>query len=82
MNSMAGGYYKLDGHQITAYWDTLGEGRDFGYWSQVGTWIGKNNKVLNKKRDHEICQLVAEQFPDVQIVECKDFSGRCARVSR
>lgn len=80
MNS--GGYFKGTNFQVTVYWPTLGSSRDFAYWGGVGSWVGKNEKVLNKKPLTEVCKLVSEQFPDVNIVESKDFSGRCARWSK
>lgn len=74
----AGAYFKGNNFQVTAYWPTSGS-RDFGYWSAVGSWVSKNEKVLNRKALTDICKLVSEQFPEVNIVECKDFAGRCAR---
>jgi hypothetical protein len=75
----AGGYWKGTNFQVTVYWPTLGTSRDFTQWGQVGSWVSKNEKVLNKKHLTELCKLVCEQFPEVNIVESRDFSGRCAR---
>lgn len=75
----AGGYWKTTNHQITVYWHDQGTTRNFGQWGAVGTWIAKNEKVLNKKSETQVCQLVAEQFADAVIVECRDFAGRAAR---
>ena len=78
----AGGYFKTTNIQVTVYWPTLGSSRDFPYWGSVGSWVAKNEKVLNKKPLTEVCKLVSEQFPEVNIVESKDFSGRCARLAK
>lgn len=76
----AGGYWKTTSSQITAHWPTRGDNRDFQYWSQVGVWIGKNEKVLAKKPVTEVCRLVAEQFPEINHIEARDFAGRSARL--
>lgn len=77
-----GGYWKGTNFQVTVYWPTLGSARDFQQWGAVGGWISKNEKVLNKKPLPDVCKLLAEQFPDIKLVESKDFSGRCARWSQ
>jgi hypothetical protein len=76
----AGGYWKTHSHQIAVYWPDLGANRNFSYWGAVGSWIGQNEKVLNKKSEIDVCKLLREQFPELELVEAKDFSGRCARV--
>lgn len=76
----AGGYWKTTGSTITAHWPTRGDNRDFQYWSQIGVWIGKNERVLAKKPLTEQVRLVAEQFPEIAQLESRDFSGRSARL--
>lgn len=76
----AGGYWKTTGSTITAHWPTRGDSRDFQYWSQIGVWIGKNEKVLAKKPLTQQVRLVAEQFPEIAQLESRDFSGRSARL--
>jgi hypothetical protein len=78
----AGGYWKTNNHTITAYWPDQGQSRNFSTWGSVGTWVSQNEKVLNKKSETQVCQLVAEQFPSVELVECRDFSGRAARLAK
>lgn len=78
----AGGYWKTTNHQITVYWPDQGQQRNFNTWGQVGTWISQNEKVLNKKPETGVAQLVMEQFPFVELVECRDFSGRAARMTK
>jgi hypothetical protein len=77
-----GGYVRTTNHQLTYYWEPLGDSRDFSYGSQVGAWVAQNEKVLNKKRDLEVCKLLADQFPGLVLIESKDFSGRAARFQR
>lgn len=78
----AGGWWKTTNHNITVYWPDQGQGKNFNTWGLVGTWIAKNEKVLNKKTEPQVCQLLAEQFPDIELVECRDFAGRAARLTR
>lgn len=75
----AGTYVKTQQHQITAYWPTQGGTRDFSTAGRIGTWVSSNEKVLNKKSQCELVQLLADQFPELSLVETRDFSGRAAR---
>jgi hypothetical protein len=78
----AGGWWKTTNHTITAYWPDQGQARNFNTWGLVGTWVAQNEKVLNKKSETQVCQLLAEQFPYLDLVECRDFSGRAARLAK
>lgn len=78
----AGTSLKTSQHQITVYWPTQGHARDFTLAGKVGTWVAQNEKVLNKKRECELLQLLAEQFPELSSLESRDFSGRCARLGK
>lgn len=75
----AGGHWKTNTHNITVYWPDQGQNRNFNTWGLVGTWISQNEKVLNKQPETKVCQLLAEQFPYLELIECRDFSGRAAR---
>jgi hypothetical protein len=78
----SGGYVRTTNHQLTYYWEPLGDSRDFAYGSQVGAWVAKNEKVLNKKRELDVVKLLADQFPDLVLIETRDFSGRAARFQK
>jgi hypothetical protein len=75
----AGGHVKTFVHRITYFWETLGDSRDFKFSSEVGQWVAKNEKVLDKKRETEVVRLLHEQFPALTHVETKDDHGRLAR---
>lgn len=68
-------------HRIDCYWDTLGDSRDFKFASQVGMWVSQNEKVLDKKRETEVVQLLKEQFPTLTLVSSRDDHGRLARIA-
>ena len=76
---LAGCLCKTQNYTIEAYWPTLGDRRDFAMYCDVGQWIGKNSKVLDKKTAIECLRLIREQFTDLQHVEIKDHQGRLAR---
>jgi len=65
---------------VRVYWPTLGENADFRFASKVGTWIGKNEKVLGKSKATSIARLVEEQFGSVStvLVEHRDNYGELA----
>jgi hypothetical protein len=79
---LAGGQSKTSNHTFNFYWPTLGDRRDFGYFGQVGTWVGQNSRVLDKKSVTDCVTLLTEQFPDLALVEARDFAGRAARWSK
>jgi hypothetical protein len=68
-------------HRIDCYWETLGDARDFKFSSQVGMWVSQNEKVLDKKRETEVVQLLKEQFPTLTLVSSRDDHGRLARIA-
>lgn len=76
---LAGGQSKTMNHKFSCYWPTEGERRDFSMYGKVGAWVGQNAKVLDKKAVTECARLVAEQFPELSIVEVSDHAGRMAR---
>jgi hypothetical protein len=78
----SGGYVKTTNHQLSYYWAPRGDARDFAYSSAVGKWVSDNEKVLNKKRELEVVKLLSDQFPDLLLIEAKDFSGRAARLQK
>jgi hypothetical protein len=67
-------------HRIDCYWDTLGDARDFKYAGEIGLWVARNEKVLDKRRETEVVQLVQEQFPTLKLVTSRDDHGRLARI--
>jgi hypothetical protein len=79
---LAGGQSKTSNHKITFWWPTEGDRRDFALFSKVGTWIGQNTRVLDKKSVVDVIQLVLEQFPELSAAEAQDFAGRMARSVR
>jgi hypothetical protein len=76
---LAGCQCKTQNYTVHAYWPTLGDRRDFSMYCEVGQWIGKNAKVLDKKSAVDCLRLIREQFTDLQLVDVKDSQGRLAR---
>lgn len=75
----SGCHIRTSVHRIDCYWESLGDARDFKLFSDIGLWIGKNEKVLDKKREAEVVRLVADQFPQVTLCHSRDDHGRLAR---
>jgi len=82
MNLKAGVQSKTVNHTIQVYWDTLGDKRDFNFSCDVGQWVGKNSKVLDKARVVECCQMLADQYPVLVEIQVRDAHGRLAMVMR
>jgi hypothetical protein len=76
---LAGSAGKTSNYKISFFWPTVGDKADFVMASQVGQWIGKNAKVLDKKLPCEVLKLVLEQFPTLQEIDAIHFNGPLAR---
>lgn len=76
---LTGGQTKTTSHNITYWWETASDAFDFKMRNQVGSWIGKNEKALNKQTHSKVCKLLAEQFPELVEIESRDTMGRMAR---
>lgn len=76
---LAGDTSKTTSYKIDYWWLSDGHNRDMHTGGKVGTWIGQNAKVLDKKRATEVVQLVREQFPDLEIIEARHAQLQHAR---
>jgi len=76
---LAGNECKTTSHRFFCYWPTEGDRRDFSVYGRVGTWVSQNAKVLDKKSVCDCVRLLAEQFPELALVEARDHHGRLAR---
>lgn len=63
---------------ITYWWDHAGS-QDLRLGNAVGSWIGQNQKVLDKKRSDDALKLIVEQFPYLKEVECRHAQLQSAR---
>jgi hypothetical protein len=75
----AGAELKTTNRIIRVFWPSERDARDFRVYSDVGQWVGKNEKVLNKTPLEKCCKLIAEQFPQLTEVEVRDYTGRIYR---
>lgn len=75
---LAGSQCKTMNYTLNCYWPTEGDRRDFALYSKVGSWIGQQAKVLDKKGITATVKLIAEQFPEVVYIEGRDHQGRLA----
>lgn len=79
---MAAVYCNTTNHKFGVFWPSEGHKRDWDHASKVGVWIQKNERVLNKKAMDEAIKLLAEEFPEVCEVDCRDYANRGARWRR
>ena len=69
-------------HHLTVFWNTLGDKRDYSYGNQIATWIGRNEKVLNKLTAGDAVREIMSEFPDVVAVDDRHANGPVARATR
>lgn len=79
---LAGDTSKTMVYRIDYWWPSEGSARDMSIGGKVGTWIGQNAKVLDKKRATEVVQLVREQFPDLELIEARHAQLQSARYAK
>lgn len=79
---LAGGKGKTNNFNVTYYWPTEGDHRDFAVHGKVGTWLSQNARVLDKKSATQCARLLADEFPQLASVDVADHHGRLARFSR
>lgn len=77
---LAGDKIKTFSYTLLVWWESEGTNRDGMLGGQVGTWIAKNEKVLNKKRSNEVVKLLAEQFPWLKEIEAQHVQLQWAKV--
>lgn len=76
----SGDHVKTSNYTIEFWWESGGDGFDMRQYGKVGSWIGQNQKVLDKKPATEVVKLVREQFPELAGITAKHIQLRWARV--
>jgi len=71
---------KTNVYTVHYWWDSEGHNRDRALGNPVGTWIGKNAKVLDKKDATEVVKLIKEQFPYLKEIEARHSQLMHARL--
>lgn len=78
---LTGDTSKTASYKIDYWWPSAGP-RDMQLGGAVGTWIGRNAKVLDKQRSSEVVKLISEQFPHLELVEARHSQLQHARWQR
>ena len=73
-----GGTAKTMNYRFTFYFPAEGS-RDFSRSAEVGSWVGKNAKVLDKKSAAECCKLIADEFEWLLCIDAMHHNGPVAR---
>jgi hypothetical protein len=62
---------KTNSFTITFWWESEGDNRDRQLGNPVSVWIGKNAKVLDKRRASEVIKELVHQFPHLKEAEAR-----------
>jgi hypothetical protein len=76
---LAGDRAKTNNYTIDYWWLAENANRDLAMGNPVASWIGKNARVLDKKRAPEVIQLLVEQFAYLQAVEARHIQFQSAK---
>ena len=79
---LAGDSAKTMNYKLEYYWPTAGDSQDMKIGGKVGTWIGQNAKVLDKKRATEVAKLISEQFPELTVIDARHVQLQHARIQK
>lgn len=79
---LIGGSVKTTVHQIEYHWPTKSAFLNAKLWSEVGVWVGKNERFLNRKDQATVAQELADTFPDMDEVVVRDYAGKSAKWRR
>lgn len=69
---LSGAKVTLTKWTVRIYWPSLGDSSDFRFASKVGSWVGKNEKVLGKTKANNVVKLIYEQFGSLSDIKVED----------
>ena len=72
---LSGAKVTLTKWSVRIYWPTLGDTQDFRFASKIGSWVGKNEKVLGKTKATNVVKLIYEQFGSLSDIKVEDRSN-------
>lgn len=76
---MIGYQIRTVNHTIDYYWPLSSKAKDDAFSRSVALWIDKNERTLNKAQPIDCCRLLAEQFPDLALIEIRHAHGWLGR---
>jgi hypothetical protein len=76
---MSAVYYNTTNCKFGFFWPSLGHKRDWDFGNRIGSFVQKNERVLNKKAMDDACKIVAEEFPELVEIDVRDYANRGAR---
>ena len=82
MKLLTGGTAKTTNLQIEYAWPCGPDSFNRRLAREIGMWIAKNEKQLNKKVVHDAVQVLMDEFPDLSYVEVKDYQFGLAKGGR
>ena len=72
---LSGAKVTLTKWSVHVYWPSLGDSSDFRFASKVGSWVGRNEKVLGKSKAINVAKLIYEQFGSLSDIKIEDRSN-------
>ncbi len=76
---LMGGTVKTTVHQIEYFWLAGSAHVDNRTWADVGVWVSKNERALNRRSQSEVAQEVVAQFPSLDEVVVRDYGGKSCK---
>jgi hypothetical protein len=77
---LSGDKSKTMNYAVEYWWDSETENRDRTLGNSVASWIGQNQRVLDKKRAVDVVKLLKEQFPFLVQVTARHAQLQSARL--
>jgi hypothetical protein len=76
---LSGDITKTSNYTISYWWEASSDSHDRKLGGDVGLWIGKNSRALDKQRAGDVLKTLAEQFPYLTEAEAKHVQLQSAR---
>jgi hypothetical protein len=77
-----GAEFKTTSHRIECFWPASGKYLDNKTWHDVGVWISKCGRAIDKKDRKDLIAELAEQFPVLNEITIRDYAGLADKWSK
>lgn len=82
MRILHGGWWKNGSWVITYHWQNEAPTYSDILDRRVTEWLAKNERATARKRPHQVVQMLADEFPELVEIECRNHPGGYGKISR
>ena len=80
---ITGTLLRTSSYTFLLYWEPAGPTSDLNMGGRLGRWVVQNEKAIDKlKCGMDAIKLLAEQFPNLTLIESRHSNGLLARYQK